>query len=85
MKRNIYLQLNYETGPKAREAAFKQFRNDIKQWNYITIIKELEPKPEVIIEFADDLYQTVYDNLRQLKIVEVIDFIIPPIKSENYD
>jgi hypothetical protein len=80
MKRNIFLQLNYETGPKVRETAFKQFRQDIKQWNDIKIIKELEPRPEVIIEFPDDKYQEVYDNIRQLKIVEVIDFIIPPYK-----
>lgn len=77
MKRSIVLQLRYETGPVVRAKAFKQFREDLKQFPYITLLKELEPKPEVIIEFPDDKYQEMYDGLRKLEIVELIDSILP--------
>jgi hypothetical protein len=77
MKRLIILKVDYECGTKCRAAAFKQFRNDIKKIASIHILKEMEPKPQVIIEFSDDDYQNVYDNLRSLDIVEIIDSIIP--------
>jgi len=77
MKRLIFLQLGYETGPVVRAKAFKQFREDLKQFPYIQLLKELEPKPEVIIEFADGKYQEMYDGLRKLDIVEIIDAVLP--------
>lgn len=78
MQRLIILQLHYEEGPAVRAAAFKQFRSDIKQWPYIKIIKETEAKAWVIIDFPEDRYQTVYDGLRTLDVVEIIDSILPP-------
>lgn len=77
MKRNVFLQLGFESGPKVRATAFQKFREEIKTWSFIKIVKELEPKPEVIIEFPDDKYQEMYDGLRKLDIVEVIDSILP--------
>lgn len=77
MKRSIFLDLHYETGPAARAQAFKQFREDLKQFPYIKLLKELEPRSEVIIEFPDDKYQEMYDGLRKLEIVELIDSILP--------
>lgn len=81
MKRDIFLQLNYEHGPKARAAAFKKFREEMKAFPFIKIVKELEPKPEVIIEFPDDKYQEMYDGLRKLDIVELIDSVLPPSEA----
>jgi hypothetical protein len=77
MKRLIFLQLHYSTTPAVRSKAFQQFRDDIKKLPDIKIIKEYDPKPQVLIEFPDNQYQEVYDALRQLEVVEVIDSILP--------
>ena len=76
MKRTIFLKLGYETGPAIRAKMFKQFRQDIKPLAYIKIIKEFEPRAELIIEFEDARYQDMYDTLRKLDSVEMIDPIL---------
>lgn len=74
MKRLIFLKVEYK---QKADGPLAQFRSDIKQWDYIKIVKELLPKPEVVIEYPDAKHQEVYDNLRQLDIVEIIDSILP--------
>lgn len=74
MKRLIFLKVEY--GQKA-DGPLAQFRTAIKQWDYIKIVKELSPKAEVIIEYPDAKHDEVYNNLRQLDIVEIIDSILP--------
>jgi hypothetical protein len=81
MKRDIFLKTEYRGGPKSRAAAFKQFRDGIKELSFITILKEIEPHSEVIIEFPDDKYKEVYEFLRTLDIVELIDSILPPSEA----
>lgn len=78
MKRDIFLKVEYGSGPKGRAAAFKEFRENVKEHSPIKILKELEPKPEVIIEVPDKDWDEAYDFLRKLDIVEVIDSILPP-------
>ena len=77
MKRLIFLQLNYEIGPVIRGKAFKTFRDNIKKLPSVKIVKELDPKPQVIIEFPDSEYQDVYESLCKLDIVQVIDAVLP--------
>jgi hypothetical protein len=74
MKKLIFLKLEY--GKKA-DGPLAEFRAAIKQWDYIKIIKELAPKPKVVIEYPDAKHDEVYDNLRQLDIVDIIDSILP--------
>lgn len=81
MKRLIILHTEYPGGPKNRAVSFKQFRDDIKKLPFIKVLEEREPKPEVIIEFPDDKYQEMYEALRKLDIVEIIDSILPPSKN----
>ncbi len=78
MKRDIFLKVEWHAGPKVRAAAFKKFREDVKPFPIIKILKELEPKPEVIIEFPDDKYDEAHEILRKLDIVELIDSVLPP-------
>lgn len=84
MKRLIILKVEYPGGPKNRDEAYKQFTNAVGLWGLkppFKILKRLEPKPEVIVEFPDDQYQDVYDKLRELDIVETIDSILPPSET----
>lgn len=74
MKRLIILKLEYKQ--KADEP-LARFRSDIKQWDYIKVVKELLSKPEIVIEYPDAKHDEVYNNLRQLDIVEIIDSILP--------
>jgi hypothetical protein len=74
MKRLIFLKVAYHEKP---DEAFKQFRSAIKEWPYIKLVKELPPKPQVIIEFPDDKYQELYENFLKVDIVFVIDPILP--------
>lgn len=78
MKRDIFLKTEYRGGPKSRAAAFKQFRDGIKELSFITILKEIEPTSEVIIEVPDKNWDEAYEFLRKLDIVELIDSILPP-------
>ena len=43
----------------------------------VKLVKEIEPPPQAIIEFPDDKYQEVYDMLRVLDSIELIDAILP--------
>ncbi len=74
MKCLIYLKTEYKENPAN---AFKQFKQDIKQWSYIKIVKELPPHPQVIIEFPDDKSQEVYENFLNVDIVSVFDTVLP--------
>lgn len=75
IKRLIYLKVDYH-GQKP-DNAFKEFQSEIKKWQYIKLIKELSPKPQVIIEFPDDKGQEVYENFLKMDVVSVIDTVIP--------
>lgn len=74
MKRLIFLKVEY--GKKA-DGPVAEFRAAIKQWDYIKVIKAFLPKAEVVIEYPDAKHDEVYNNLRQLDIVEIIDSIMP--------
>lgn len=77
MKRLIFLKTGYKAGPVERVAAFKQFREDLKKLPLpIKELSVLEPPPQVVIEFPDDKYQEIYDALRVLDSVELIDAIL---------
>jgi len=73
MKRTIFLKLGYETGPAIRDKVLKQFRKDMTKFPQIKIIKEFEPQAAVNIEFDDDQYQTIYEVLCKIDVVEMID------------
>ena len=75
MKRLIILKTEYK---QKADGPLAQFRSDIKQWDYIKVLKDLSPKAEIIIEYPDAKHDEVYNNLRQLDIVEIIDSILPP-------
>jgi hypothetical protein len=77
MKRVIFLKTAYKAGPDERAKAFKIFKEELKKLPQIKALQEIEPPPQVIVEFADDKYQELYDALRVLDIVELIDSILP--------
>jgi hypothetical protein len=77
VKRLIILQHHYHHTAEERVEAFKQFRSDLKAFTFIQIVKELEPKPEVIIEYPDNKHQEMYDGLRKLDVVCIIDVSVP--------
>jgi hypothetical protein len=94
MKRLIFLKLDisqldeklslakYLEAKKALiEPAIKQFKSEIKQIPQIKVLKDLLPEPQVIIEFPNNDYQTVYEALIKLPIVETVDVSLP--KGEN--
>jgi len=76
MKRLIFLKAD---GPKEREAALKTFQKEAKELS-LKVVKEFPKVPSVLIEFEDDRLDEVYNKLRVLDVVEVIDSILP--KSE---
>lgn len=78
MKRSIFLNLAYESGPAARSKAIQKFREDLKALPLIKILKEFEKNAEVIIEYPDEKSQEIYEALCKLDIVEIIDSILPP-------
>jgi hypothetical protein len=74
MRRLIYLKVTY--GEKS-DAAFKQFKEDLKGLSYIKLIKEYAPKPEALVEFPDSRLDDAYEALRKLDIVAIIDSMLP--------
>jgi len=74
MKRLIFLKVGYREKP---DEAFKQFRSELKKLPDIKLLKELPPQPQVIIEFPDNKYQEIYEELLKIDIVFVIDPILP--------
>jgi hypothetical protein len=77
MKKLIILKVEYGAGPKERAVAFKQFRDVLKKFPAVKIVKEMEPLPEVVIEIPDADYQTVYEAFCKADIVETVDNILP--------
>ena len=77
MKRSIFLQLGYETGPTIRAKVLKQFRKDMIKFPYVKILKEIEPRAEVVISFPDERYQEFYEAICKLPVVEMIDPVLP--------
>ena len=77
MKRLIFLKTGYKAGPVERAAVLKQFKEDLKMVPLVKAVRELDPPPQVVVEFPDDKYQEVYDFLRVLDSVELIDAILP--------
>jgi hypothetical protein len=90
MKRLIFLKINITQIPDnfskskfiaqekvLKEQAIKQFRIDIKAIKQIKVIKDYLPEVQVLIEFEDDQYQTVYEALCKMSVVETIDNLIP--------
>lgn len=73
----IFLKTTFKHTPVERAQVFKQFRAGIKPWKYMKLLKELEPKPQVLIETPDDQQWETYSNLCTLDIVDTIDSIIP--------
>jgi hypothetical protein len=73
----IFLKTTFKHTPDERAQVFKQFRAGIKQWKYMKLLKELDTKPQVLIETPDDKQWEAYDHLRTLDIVETIDSIVP--------
>ena len=85
MKRLIFLKVGWKPTPEIRAKAFKQFSEDIKKNPLVKIVKNKDPRPEVIIEFPDDKYQEVYECLITVDIVEIIDSILDPEDRDKND
>src|SRR5258708_13831766 len=66
-----------------KEQAVKGFKNQIKSLKQIKIIKDYLPEPQVLIEFDDEQYQTIYETLCQMDVVEIIDSNISMKNSES--
>lgn len=58
----------------------EKFKLLIKEWiddKSIQIIKEYATEPWVVIEFDDEIVSDVYNLIRTMDIVDVIDSILP--------
>lgn len=60
----------------ARTLVFQSFKKNAKVLGF-KIIKEYLDEASVLIEFPDDQTQAMYDALRELEIVELIDSMLP--------
>lgn len=74
MKRLIFLKVAYK---EKAEPVMKQFRSDLQSLPDIKIIKDYLPKPEVLIEFPDGKWDRIYEDLRKLDSVAIIDSMLP--------
>jgi hypothetical protein len=58
------------------EQAVKEFKKQVKKLKPVKVVKDYLPKPQVLIEFDDEQYQTIYEALCKMDVVEIIDSII---------
>ncbi len=71
-----------KTKSKVIAASIKSFRDGIKINKSIKIIQELPNLPQVIIEFPENQYHPVHNTLRSIKVVEIIDAILPLTEAQ---
>jgi hypothetical protein len=90
MKRLIFLKIDSDLIPdglsktklaaaekEVAEQAVKEFKKQVKDLKQVKLIKDYLPQPQALIEFREEEYQTIYEALCQMDIVETVDSIIP--------
>jgi len=77
MKRLLILKTPYKPTPDERAQSFKQLRACIKPIPWIKLLKEMDGKPQVIVEFDEERSQEAYDTLRKIEVVLEIDTMLP--------
>lgn len=75
MKR-LLISLKSKYGNPSAEDLISQFKLELENFDNFNVIKELLPKPEVIVEYPDHLTQKSYDLL-DINIVECLSTGIP--------
>ena len=90
MRRLIFLKINIgplpdnisKTKLKEQEKilsiqAVKDFLKIVKKNKTVSVIQDLSPEPQVLIEFDENILQEVVDYLHSVDLVKIIDPHIP--------